>query len=417
MTLQSLRRSENRPAVGGGMERRSAVNFISGENYAEGRFYLLVQDRAREPEGGMAKYLVVQAPSIVPSGRACMRSERVQEYQLDWDSKFLDGLQIIVIDLFLRHSLLSGVNFGRANWAYLQGSSDNNYRLVPKSVSLSKITARPWTTLIPEYELEITGYTRLSAEDRFGRWRERDVDVFRAWNDRTVNELQQMMLAFQRLAHAGLEDIVFDVLGHIHDACHDIVGVVQEPVCGRTVCVGDRSKVYSTLAKVERAGLVYMSIHPSNVLIDPWGSVRLRLNNFKQASHLDAEDEILRWTQLRGMFDELENTDQEMHMLTTREMSPRELVELAPLPSLNGRMGRGLGMAFGLASGGFLPTGNDAKPSKEAVAEAERRISSRVVRITKLRARRLHARTKVIVDEIPRGGWALSIKVEDCKWS
>nr|GAT49659.1 predicted protein [Mycena chlorophos] len=393
MTLQSLRRSENRPAVGGGMERRSAVNFISGENYAEGRFYLLVQDRAREPEGGMAKYLVVQAPSIVPSGRACMRSERVQEYQLDWDSKFLDGLQII------------------ARRTTTIASSRNLY------LCDSKITARPWTTLIPEYELEITGYTRLSAEDRFGRWRERDVDVFRAWNDRTVNELQQMMLAFQRLAHAGLEDIVFDVLGHIHDACHDIVGVVQEPVCGRTVCVGDRSKVYSTLAKVERAGLVYMSIHPSNVLIDPWGSVRLRLNNFKQASHLDAEDEILRWTQLRGMFDELENTDQEMHMLTTREMSPRELVELAPLPSLNGRMGRGLGMAFGLASGGFLPTGNDAKPSKEAVAEAERRISSRVVRITKLRARRLHARTKVIVDEIPRGGWALSIKVEDCKWS
>ncbi|KAF7321097.1 hypothetical protein HMN09_00197300 [Mycena chlorophos] len=394
MTLQSFRRGKKRRV---GMERKGAVNFINGENYAEGRddpeelfvaqlctgrFYLLVQDRL---EGGMAKYLVVQAPSIVPSGSARMRSERMQGCQPGWDSKFLHGLQII-------HSLLSSVNFGRANWAYLQGSN-NNYRLVPKFVSLSKITARPWTTLIPESELEITGYTRLSAEDRLGRWRERDVDVFRAWNDRTVKELQQMMVAFQRLAHAGLTDIVFNVLGHVHDACHDIVGVVQEPACGRTVRVGDRSKVYSALAKVERAGLVYMSIHPSNILIDPWGSVRLRLSNFKQASHLDAKDEILRWTHLRDMFDELENAPEGMHMRTTREMGPCELAELAPLPNLNGRMGRELGMAFGLASGGFVLIGNEPKPSKEALAEAESRISSRVARITKVRARRLHART------------------------
>jgi hypothetical protein len=66
-----------------------------------------------------------------------------------------------------QQSLLSGIEFGKTNWAYLIRSS-GGHRIVQKERSLHKISCPLWATLIHEDEIEVTKW--VDAAERRGVW-------------------------------------------------------------------------------------------------------------------------------------------------------------------------------------------------------------------------------------------------------
>ena len=69
--------------------------------------------------------------------------------------------------IVFQQSLLSGIEFGKTNWAYLIRGS-GGYRIVQKERPLHKISCPLWATLIHEDEIEVTKW--VDAAERRGVW-------------------------------------------------------------------------------------------------------------------------------------------------------------------------------------------------------------------------------------------------------
>ncbi|KAF7307864.1 hypothetical protein MKEN_01146900 [Mycena kentingensis (nom. inval.)] len=313
-----------------------------GLNEPQGRFYFFVQ----ESENGEEKALVVQAATVVPEGY--LHAAVVAECLSEWDREFNHALDVV-------HSLLWSIDFGQTNWAYLIGSN-NNYRLVPRNVRLSRceipsaLHSRVSAPFIPESspELKITGY--VTGQERFGVWRGRKVDVFVAWDERSMRDLRRMVEGLGRLYEAGrsVEGLASEVLGFVvRDSSSrvrglgmgrggDVVGIVRQPEWGRTVRREDKSKVYRAISLLERAGLMCDFICPSSITVSPAGDVRIAPETITvQPADPVAREEALEdfhWSRLSGMFALFEQTDN--FVPTPREAGAHSALEMAPVPRL-----------------------------------------------------------------------------------
>ncbi|KAF7373626.1 hypothetical protein MSAN_00573000 [Mycena sanguinolenta] len=276
------------------MREYGTVDYISGNNEAYGRFYVL---KKATPAGD--QLMVIQASAVIPESH--MAIEVVERCSSQWGKQYTDGLEII-------QTLLPRIQFGQTNWAYLVGN-DNNYRLIHKHQPLPIVTEIPWCPLVDESDIEITHF--LYAEDRHGIWNGVEVDLFMAWDASYTNHLQKRMAAHRLLMERNLEHLTFRAVGHVvRDGTAEICGLMTEASYGRIFEYCDRSAVYKAIAQIERAGLLFTGIHTSNIMITADGQVRfLSLcalmrqpdDPIKRAE----ECEYWHWEQLEKVFEEL----------------------------------------------------------------------------------------------------------------
>ncbi|KAF8192800.1 hypothetical protein K438DRAFT_1935043 [Mycena galopus ATCC 62051] len=294
------------------MKEYGAIDYISGNNEEYGRFYIL---KKTTPAGD--QLIVIQASAVVPKSH--MATEVADKCTPEWNKQYTYGLEII-------HTLLPTIRFGHTNWGYLVGSN-NNYRIIHKHQSLYVIcfaevsgtlpfyhrpivTEIPWCPLVDEREIEITGF--LYAEDRFGVWNGREVDVFMAWDTSYVGHLQKRMAAHRLLMERDLEHLTYRAVAHVvRNGTSEICGLITEASYGRIFEYRDKSVVYKAIAQIERAGLLFTGIHTSNIMITDDGQVRLLS---LCALMRQSDDPIVRgkefdywhWERLEAVFQELE---------------------------------------------------------------------------------------------------------------
>ncbi|KAJ7146184.1 hypothetical protein C8R44DRAFT_9100 [Mycena epipterygia] len=277
------------------MKTYGTIDYISGQNEAYGRFYVL-----RKSTPGGDQLIVIQASAVVPESH--MEIEVAMRCFPEWDRQFEEGLETI-------QTLLPTIQFGRTNWAHLIGSA-NNYRIVLKQQPLPIVTEMPWCPLVEERDIEVTGW--VWAQDRHGVWNGKEVDLFMAWDHIYVGFLAKTMAAYKLLIKRNLEHLAYPAVGHVvRNGTADICGIMTEPAYGRMVEFKDKSAVYKAVAQIERAGLLYTGLKASNVMLTDDGQVRLTglcaLGCQPEDPTARAKDlAFWHWEELERLFKELE---------------------------------------------------------------------------------------------------------------
>jgi hypothetical protein len=81
--------------------------------------------------------------------------------------------------VLLQQTLLSEIEFGRTNWAYLtyqNRGGPGDYQITQRQRRLPKVTCPPWGRMIYESEVEYTVYGL--ASDRRGIWNDMEVGSY-----------------------------------------------------------------------------------------------------------------------------------------------------------------------------------------------------------------------------------------------
>ncbi|KAJ7730258.1 hypothetical protein DFH07DRAFT_849203 [Mycena maculata] len=302
------------------MKGYGTIDYISGLNEASGRYYVL-----RKSTTGRDELIVIQAPAVVPEDN--MPVEKAMKWFPEWDRSFDHGLEII-------QTLLPTLQFGRTSWAYLV-RRNNAHRIIYKENPLPAATEIiPWCPLVDERDIEITGW--LYAEDRHGIWNGIDVDLFMAWDSTYVGLLEKSMAAHRLLVEYNLEHLVYPAVGHVvRRGTNNICGLMTAAAHGRMVEYTDKSAVYKAIAEIQRAGLMFMGIKLSNIMLTHDGKVRLLslcalvrqpADLAKRASDLA----YWHWEQLETLFEELKAAP---NPFTTRRKLRRTPLTLPPFPA------------------------------------------------------------------------------------
>ncbi|KAF4586279.1 hypothetical protein EYR38_010554 [Pleurotus pulmonarius] len=259
---------------------RSIIALIGGRNEPGIRTYLLYKD---------GELLVVEAPPSTISQDGDYDQMHDREC---WEKEYDYTLEKI-------QTAARTIDFGRTNWAYTILQPDGGCRIVHRNRPTFKVTYPTWAPVVDEGDIEITKW--ISAEERLGIWKGQEVDLLVGWDDRRLKEIEQTMRAYRLLQ--GL-DLTFEILAHVaRDG--QVVGVVMEPAIGRMVEHCDRAQVFEAIARVESRGLLYGSIHQSNIMISG-GKVRLtNIATTRPFTPDEPEEKQYHWTALRLMFDSL----------------------------------------------------------------------------------------------------------------
>ncbi|KAJ8483491.1 hypothetical protein ONZ45_g14591 [Pleurotus djamor] len=260
---------------------RSIIALLGGRNEVGMRTYVLYKD---------GEILVIEAPpSTISNDRMYDQTNDWEE----WDKEYNFTLEKI-------QTVVKTVEFGRTNWAYLLPRPDGGCRLIQKERPVPRVTYPTWAPLVEEKDIVTTKW--ISAEDRQGLWNGREVDLLMmGWDDKRMNEVEQTMKASPWL------DLTFEVLAHIvRDG--RVIGLMTEPAKGRMVEHCDRAKVFDAISRVESRGLLYRSIHCSNIMISG-GKVRLlnisttRYYSPEQRERHAEDFKFFHWKALKIMFD------------------------------------------------------------------------------------------------------------------
>ncbi|KAJ7271071.1 hypothetical protein C8J57DRAFT_1508032 [Mycena rebaudengoi] len=285
----------------------------------------VVHSRFGQPTSGV---VFPQAPPVVPAQN--MDPEEATRLTPDWEREYDYGLQII-------QTLLYSLEFGENNWAYLIKRRNGSWDFVHKKEQLYIISEAPWCPLVDEREIQITSW--LFAEDRQGIWNGKDVDVFIAWDNAFAKQLEKTMIGYKLLIARGLENFTYPLIGHVvRSGSREICGMITEPALGRTVQNMDKSLVYSAVAQIERAGLLFTGLKPSNIMIYN-GKVRFVsiCSMHKQPSDkIEREKELTywHWEQLDSIFKEMSMFGNPIPAMRCLKSS---VTEIPPLPSPTNR--------------------------------------------------------------------------------
>ncbi|KAJ6578794.1 hypothetical protein DFH09DRAFT_1148330 [Mycena vulgaris] len=221
----------------------------------------------------------------------------------EWDRQFKYGLQII-------QTLLQEIDFGRTNWGYLIDNGLNNAHIVQKTHELPRITEIPWCPFVDERDIEITNW--VLAEDRHGVWNGKEVDLFIGWDAVFMDFVRKRMAAYKLLIERDLEHLAYRALGHVMRAgTNEICGIMTEASYGRMVEHTDKSAVYKAIAEIQRAGLLFMGIDTSRIMLTDDGQVRLVglcVLVRQSADPVERAKELAywHWERLETLFKELE---------------------------------------------------------------------------------------------------------------
>ncbi|KAF8064301.1 hypothetical protein FPV67DRAFT_1629387 [Lyophyllum atratum] len=241
---------------------QGVVAYITGTN-AETRLYALWKN---------GEMIVIQAPSLVGP-----HPEAVPDAEYDeFDKVFLYGLEEL-------QTVIHTIEFGKTNWGYLSRRKGGGYEIMQKRRSLRKLTCRTWERLISRKEISFTRFWQIDIWN--GYWKGQEIDVFMAYNDRSMYSLDREMWGY--LALQGL-NLTYQALGHVVDDDGTVVGLAYEAHAGRVLQYRDRSLVYDALARVEQRGLIYCGAQgPQNFTIM---NGKVRLTNLASIWHVPDEE-------------------------------------------------------------------------------------------------------------------------------
>ncbi|KAF8999861.1 hypothetical protein BDQ17DRAFT_739178 [Cyathus striatus] len=240
--------------------------------------------------------IVLQAPAVIsPSYRSVYDPEedRRVEKEIEWT------LQII-------QTLLPSLKFGLTNWAYLIQDHEGVYHIQHRQKRLTSVTCQPWAPLVDENDVKISRW--ISCEEREGIWNNQHVDLLIGWNNETIKWINEEMNGHRLIQ--GL-DLGFEVLGHI-TSNGNIIGIMKEPAIGRLVERCDKNVVYAAVSRLQRLGLIYEAILPSNIIIATDGKVRfLSVQNIvtfgsrEHGENIEQAAQHFHWNQLKKLFIDL----------------------------------------------------------------------------------------------------------------
>ncbi|GLB44525.1 hypothetical protein LshimejAT787_1701520 [Lyophyllum shimeji] len=229
------------------------VAYITGANE---NMYALFKD---------GELIVIQAPSKLAAESSLDADE---EFSL---AKAAEYERIFFDDLEQLRTVVHTIEFGKTNWGYLVHHPRRGYEILQKQRRMPKLTCHTWARLIPFNEVHFTRFWP-GLDIWNGYWKEREVDVFMAYNDRTMRILDQEMRGY--LALQGL-DLTYEVLGHVVNNDGTIVGLAYEAHVGRLLQFRDRALVYDALSKVQQRGLVFCGAQEFTNIHIMNGKVRL----------------------------------------------------------------------------------------------------------------------------------------------
>ncbi|KXN83004.1 hypothetical protein AN958_01939 [Leucoagaricus sp. SymC.cos] len=160
------------------------------------------------------------------------------------------------------------------NWCYISRSKKRGHLVFTqryKEMDRYQVKEQPWARLIPEDEIEFEEYGPM--EFRYGRWRGREVDVYKVWMDRDLKFLNRAMKAYRRLQDTSL---TYDLLGHlICPITGSIIGIVTEPMLGRRITLHDAPLVYSALHDLNSIGYILDTPHEGSMLVTSSGELKI----------------------------------------------------------------------------------------------------------------------------------------------
>ncbi|KAF9484219.1 hypothetical protein BDN70DRAFT_917909 [Pholiota conissans] len=207
--------------------------------------------------------------------------------------RYADALEVI-------QGLLRYIDFKATNWAYLLKDRNNQYYIKQKQFHLPSVTTKPWTTYIPERDVEFTVWG--SCTDRRGIWKGKKVDVMYGWNNLEIWALDRAMRGAR--AVEGL-DLTFEVYGHLVGDDGNIIGLVTEAASGRMIKLSDKGLVYSAISKLQSHGFIYRGCITNRFMIHN-GKVRLIELNciepYSDRKQLEKDAERWHWEELRDLF-------------------------------------------------------------------------------------------------------------------
>lgn len=266
--------------------------------------------------------IVIQAPPLAEPG-ADLWSPSL-EVVLKLEQQYFFGLEHI-------QTLLSSIEFGKTNWAYMLPHPKGGYHIVQKQKSLYKVRTPTWAPLIEEKEMTYVKWFLVDV--RIGYWKGRGVDVILGYEDNYLRRVDSAMMGYRLLE--GL-DLTYDVLAHVVQSDGAVIGMVTEPEVGRLVQFRDRALVYDAISRLQQNHLIYNGIHYSKIhILDG----KVRLSNLASISYVDDPVELERtaeirhWTALEEMFRLLRPDDEVPRLAPERTIKQLTLQLIPDYPS------------------------------------------------------------------------------------
>ncbi|KAF9529152.1 hypothetical protein CPB83DRAFT_883110 [Crepidotus variabilis] len=253
--------------------------------------------------------LVVQAPAN-PVGFGTIDDFDKDHPFWDWLVAERDA-KVYAHYLEIIQTLLSQVEFGKTNWAYLTYSNrkgpGGGYQLTQRHRPIPRPKCPPWGKFIYESEIEYTVFGL--AGDRRGIWDGKEVDVMVGWDESHMDDVDRAMMGYRLLE--GM-DLTYEFYGHLIGPDGEIKGIVSEAAWGRMITPDDFTRVYRAVARIQRRGLLYRGCLTNRFMIAN-GKVRVLelpvvdAKNFANRPELERLAELWHWNELSQLFHEIKN--------------------------------------------------------------------------------------------------------------
>ncbi|KAF9448410.1 hypothetical protein P691DRAFT_775417 [Macrolepiota fuliginosa MF-IS2] len=156
------------------------------------------------------------------------------------------------------------------NWCFMNRSKNGVLKFTQRKKVMRKVKELPWARKVRESEIEIDEFGPL--EYRFGKWKGREVDVYKVWMDDDVDFLDRAMKAYRRLQDMNM---TFDMLAHVVDDDDNIVGIMTEPMEGRCIEPHDWKLVFDSMRKLNDIGWILDAPHGGAMLVTNNGELRI----------------------------------------------------------------------------------------------------------------------------------------------
>lgn len=200
-------------------------------------------------------------------------------------------------------TLLSQLPFGRTNRVFLIKNS-GAWRLVDRPMRVSHMPMKDWgVQVVDEREVELTRWITVDRHE--GVWNGRPVDLYRPPEEQLF-VIERSMDGYVAIRGLGL---AFEVVALLAREGH-VVGVMTEPIIGRSMRWSDRRCVYEAVAKLQRNGFFYDYVNADGIVITDNGARFLHLQLIKPIPDADAEviaaeADRRHWRRLKRLFETL----------------------------------------------------------------------------------------------------------------
>ncbi|PPQ80333.1 hypothetical protein CVT25_003616 [Psilocybe cyanescens] len=229
------------------------VAYLGGANDVLQPTFALLKDNVQ---------IVIEGPPLDPEATTL---PSVWDDTTKTDAEYYRYLAII-------EDLLSTIEFGATNMAYLIQDSDGEYEIIPEHRRLKQVSCPVWGPLVSMDDVQITVWAE-GFDRRRGIWNEKEVDIFYALQDHHRFFLNRAMYGLRHLEGSEC-DLTFKFYGHLLDRDGSIIGFITEAAWGRNIGLEDEELVAESLERLADAGCIYQSVATNQFLISG-GKLRL----------------------------------------------------------------------------------------------------------------------------------------------